>query len=203
MADTRIDKRWALSGVAFFVLYIVGFIILGGGTPGEDSKIEKVMSYYRDNRGRSLAAVVMVAVAAISIVFFASYVRQTLRGPSGDDIPSSIILGGGILTSAGMLLMAAVRFALVSAAHSSQNDVTRVLNSLDNNDFFILVGGLATLFLGSGIAILLGATPLPRWLGWTSLVLGIVTLAGPLGMIAFFLAPVWVLLVAIMVSRGD
>ena len=202
MAEAQTDKRWALSGVVFFVLYVVGFIILGGGSPSEDSKIEKVMSYFRDNRGKSLAAVVAVAIAAVSMVMFASYVRQALRRTGGDDVASSVVLGGGVVVAAGLLFMAAVRFALVSAVHSSQNDVARVLNVLDNNDFFVLVGGLATLFLGTGIA-LLGRRLLPRWLGWVSVVLGVVTLAGPLGMLSFFLAPLWVLIVSIMLSRTD
>ena len=45
---------------------------------------------------------------------------------------------------------------------------------------------------------------LPRWLGWISIVLGLMAIAGPVGGIAFLLFPVWTLvLAAVIVRRGS
>jgi hypothetical protein len=55
--------------------------------------------------------------------------------------------------------------------------------------------------LAAGIASARGAG-LPAWLGWSAIVIGVLALAGPLGMIAFLAAPVWVLIAAIVLAAG-
>lgn len=43
---------------------------------------------------------------------------------------------------------------------------------------------------------------LPKWLAWVSVVLGVSAVAGPLGAVAFLIAPVWRLAVGVVLSRS-
>lgn len=202
MAEARIRRWWVLPGVLFFVFYALGFIVFGGGTPSDKAPGDKVVSYFHSHSGGSKVATLLIVAAAVSLVFFAGHLRHDLRQAGGDDPLPSVLFGGGVITAAGLLFMAAVRFALVKAADNGQPDVARVLNLLDNNDFFLVVGGVATLFLAAGLAIL-DRSLLPKWIGVASIVLGVLTLAGPLGVLGLFLLPVWVLVISVLLARAE
>jgi hypothetical protein len=60
---------------------------------------------------------------------------------------------------------------------------------------------LSMVVAATGIAALRTGA-LPRWLGWASIGLGVLAVAGPLGGIAFLLAPVWTLVVGIVLIRA-
>jgi hypothetical protein len=55
----------------------------------------------------------------------------------------------------------------------------------------LLAGGVAALRSGA----------LPRWLAWVAAVVGAVAVLGPLGFAAFFLMPVWSLVVGVILNR--
>jgi hypothetical protein len=113
---------------------------------------------------------------------------------------SAIFFGGAVVITAGALVAGAIHFALIDAADKGQVDVAHTLNVLDNNDFAPIAGGIAILLLAAGIATVLSPV-LPRWLGWVSIVLGVLNLT-PLGFIGSLLAVVWVLVVSILLARA-
>lgn len=72
-----------------------------------------------------------------------------------------------------------------------------------SNDLWVpAVAGLAMLGLGTGVAALRSAT-LPKWLGWASVVFGVLALAGSAGAIAFLVTPVWALVTGIVIMRSS
>jgi hypothetical protein len=73
---------------------------------------------------------------------------------------------------------------------------------VSNGDFYPLFGGIAILLLAAGIATV-RRPALPRWLGWAAIVIGILSLAGPIGFIGALLAIIWLLVVAIIIFRKD
>jgi hypothetical protein len=58
--------------------------------------------------------------------------------------------------------------------------------------------------LGAGIT-LLNAQILPRWMAWTAVVIGVLSLLGPGGFLGFFLgfflSPLWMVVAGIMLAR--
>ena len=64
-----------------------------------------------------------------------------------------------------------------------------------------VVVGLSILALGTGISALRSET-LPKWLGWASVGLGVLAVAGPLGGIAFLVAPLWTLVMGVVLFRS-
>jgi hypothetical protein len=96
--------------------------------------------------------------------------------------------------------MAMLTIGLVDAAKHSMGAVAQTLNVLSSDDWVPVVAGISMTALATGIlALRTGA--LPRSLGWISIVLGILAIAGPVGGIAFLLFPLWNLALAVVIMR--
>ncbi len=197
-------RRWlALGGVVAPVLIVLGFTVVGGSTPDDKASAAKVVSYYRDHKDASMVAALMVAIGAVLLVLFAARLREVLRGGrSGSDLLPITVFGGFLILATGLLLMALVHFALVQAADHRFASPAQTLNVLDSNDFFVLLGGMCLVMLASGIAIVRRPV-LPRWLGWTAIVVAVLSLAGPAGFFGLILGTVWIFVVAILIFTRD
>lgn len=194
------SRRWlALCGVVAAVLVPVAIFFVGGGnSPEGDASAAKVLSFYRDHKNGNYAAAAMVGVAAVLLVFFAARLREVLRGSEiGADVLPVAAFGGAVLASAGLSLAAAVHYALVSAADHRFVTPAHTLNVLDNNMFGAAFLGFAVLFLAAGIATVRQPV-LPRWLGWVAIVIGVLSMAGPIAFLGLLLGFVWLLVVGIM-----
>jgi hypothetical protein len=193
-------RRWlALCGVVAPVLIVVAFTAVGGDTPDDKASAAKVVSFYRDHKDASMIAALMIAIGAVLLVLFAARLREVLRGDGlGADVLPIAAFGGFVVLASGLLLLAAVHFALVQAADHRFATPAQTLNVLDNNDFFVLVGGMALIMLAAGIATVRQPV-LPRWLGWAAIVIAIVSVAGPAGFIGVILAVIWIFVVAILI----
>jgi len=186
------------------VLVALAFFVVGGSTPDDDASAAKVVSYYRDHKTASMVAALMVTIGAVLLVLFAARLREVIRGDGlGGGVFPTAAFAGAVIFAAGLLFLAAVHFALVQAADHRFASPAQTLNVLDNNDFFVMVGGIAVLMLAAGIATVRRPV-LARWLGWVAIVIGVLSLAGPIGFAGFVLALVWILVVGIlMVLRAD
>lgn len=194
-------RRWlALCGAAAAVLFAVG-TGLSGGSPQDDASAAKVVSYYRDHATSTKIGSLILVIAAVLLVLFAAQLREVLRrGEPGGRVFPVAAFGGAVILAVGACLDAVVGFALAQAADHRFAGSAQTLNVLSNNDFFVLIGGIATLLLATGIATLRSPV-LPRWLGWTAVVIAIISLAGPAGFVGAVLAMVWLLVVSIFMFR--
>ena len=192
--------RWlALCGVVAALLVPVALIAVPAGkTPNDKASPEKVVSYYRGHLNANRIAALMITIAAVLLVLFAARLWEVLRGDGlGAAVFPLAAFGGALIASTGLLLGAVVHFALVQAADHQFAASAQTLNVLDNNDFFAIIGGFAALFLAAGIATVTRPV-LPRWLGWAAIVIGILSLAGPIGVVGVLLGLVWILVVGIL-----
>jgi hypothetical protein len=145
----------------------------------------------------------MITVSAVLVVLFAARLREVLDGGARAEPLSVAAFAGAIIFAIGLLLGAAIHFAVVQAADHRLAQTAQTLNALNQDDFIVETGGVAILFLASGIATVM-RPELPRWFGWVTIVAGVITLAGFMGPIGFLLALVWLLVAAIMVvARHD
>jgi hypothetical protein len=191
-------RRWlALSGAGAAVLFAVG-TGLGGPSPQDDASAKKVVSYFRDHATVTRVGSLVLAIAGVLVVLFAARLRELLHAGHPDgDVLSVAAFGGAVILAAGAMLDAVVGFALVQAADHRFGAPAQALNVLFNNDFFMIVGGIAVLLLATGISTVRRPV-LPRWLGWSAIVIGILSLAGPAGFFGAILATVWLLVVSIL-----
>ena len=192
-------RRWlALCGVAAALLVPLGVFVVGGSTPDDKASGDEVVSFYRDHLAANRVAALMVVIGAALLVLFGVRLRELLDGDGpGANSFSLAAFGGAVLTSAGLLHAAAGHFALVDASDHQFAASAQTLNVLDTRSFFGIVGGFAVLFLAAGIATVRHPV-LPRWLGWAAIVIGVLSVAGPIGGLGFVLGLVWLLVVGII-----
>jgi hypothetical protein len=199
MVTERSERLAPLAGVLFTILFAVG-LLTSGETPDTKASGQEVISHYEDG-GTILVSVLALVICAVLFMFFAGVLRSRLQA-TGPDWLASVAFGGAVVYTVSLGLFAMSQIALLDAADLGQPEVAQALNIIDNDNFFPAVIGLALVLLATGWHAL-ASRSLPTWLGWASVVLGVLAMAGPAGFIAFLLFPVWVLVVAIVFYRQN
>ena len=199
MVTERSERLAPLAGVLFTVIFAVGFLT-SGETPDTTATGQEVISHY-DDSGAILLSVLALVICAVVFMFFAGVLRSRLQA-TGPDWLASVAFGGAVVYTVSLGLFAMGQIALIDAADLGQPEVAQALNIIDNDNFFPSVIGLAVVLLATGWHAL-SSRSLPTWLGWATVVLGVLALDGPAGFIAFLLFPIWVLILAIFFLRQN
>jgi hypothetical protein len=182
-------------------LFLAANFLLGS-EPAAKSSGATVIKYYHSHKGTEIAGVFVIAVAAMAFTFFLSSLRRALGRTIEGRHLASIVTAGGAVYVGGLLLTGVLTVALVDASHYRMAVPAQTLNVLSSDDWVPVVAGLSMVTLAAGIGALRSAA-LPRWLAWASIGLGVLAIAGPLGAIAFLLAPVWTLVTGIVLLRSS
>ncbi len=195
--------RWSrlapLTGVLFAVLTVAG-IFSGGETPDANAGPAKVIAYYTTHRSEVETSAILFALAFLVLVLFAGTLRSYLRHAPGAEGLSSLVLAGGVLMAAGALTGAGVEYGLAHQLNHLGPQAAQTLNFLDNELFLPVLGGAFVFAVCSGLAILRGA-PLPKWLGWVAIVLGIAAIIPPASFPALLGFVIWSIIVSILMYR--
>ncbi|MDH6449012.1 MULTISPECIES: hypothetical protein [unclassified Streptomyces] len=193
-----------LTGLAAVVFTVVGFLLFGD-TPAYDAPGRQVRFYYADHQGQLGVSLYFLVVAAVLFVFFAAYLARLVRDvPPGDGWLHRVVFAGGVLVAVGFLIGATLTLALLDLADESSAtpQALQALNAV-NEDFFIpFVGGMGLMLLATGLATArASASPLPRWLSWAAVVLGVLVFVPWVGFFAFMAAGIWVIIVSVLLAR--
>lgn len=197
MEKGGLERLAPLAGVVFTVLFAIGFLT-GGSMPSTKATGEEVINHYKDS-GKTFLAIFVLLIGAVLFVFFAGVLRDALR-TAGREWLATVAFGGGLVYALGLAVFGMTQIALSDAADLGQPQVAQALNILDRDNFMPTVLGLAVVLLATGWHVL-GSGALPRWLGIVSVVLGVLAVAGPAGILAFLLFPLWVLATSILLYR--
>jgi hypothetical protein len=190
-----------LTGIVFVVLLIVAFVVLEGETPDIDDSAQQITSFYNDDQGKHIAAVILVGLSAIFLTTFAVSLREFLRVPGGSDFWPTVSLVGGAVAVAGLLIAAGIHLALIDGGDKNISpDAMVALNALDADDFFGFAPPLGIMLLGAGCATLRGGAALPKWMAWAAIVLFIVFFT-PIGFAAFALTGIWIIVAGILMYQ--
>jgi len=173
-------KDWLvpLTGVAFIVLLIAGFIV-GGEPPDADEPVQEIVDFYVDDKDSIEAGVFLLALSTLFFIFFANYLRTLFRETS---LSATILVGAAIFVVGGAI-DGTILIALAEAADDIEPASVQALQALWDNDFLPLAVGISVFLVSVGLSIL-RTTVLPKWLGWVTLVLALVSVT-PVGFIAF------------------
>lgn len=187
-----------LTGVAFVVVAIVSFLI-GGEPKSADDPVREIVAFYVDNDDQIMVGAMLTAVAGVLLIFFAAYLRGVLRGPSGErDSLALVSFVGLTIVAIGFAVDATISFALAEAAEDIDPTAVQALQALWDNDFLPIFMGVVAFHWATGLAILRGA-PLPKWIGWLMILLGIVGVT-PIGFVAAIGAAILVLALSILLA---
>ena len=198
-----IRRLLPLSGIVFVALVVIAVVVLGGDTPESKASAAEVADFYSDEVVRQGIGAFVLAAAALFVVLFAS----ALAARTGlDEGNQRVVTAGGAVTAAATVLAALIHFALADGA--DQDNVTPValqaLNVLDSNVWLPFNSGLGILVLGAA-GLFLTETVLPRWLGWSALVLGVALFIPwvEVDFIALIVTLIWILVVSVLLYRAS
>jgi hypothetical protein len=181
----RTSREWLvpLTGVLFLALLIASFIV-GGEPKDADHSPDEIAQWYLDNKDSAQIAAFIGTVAGAVLIFFAAYLRKVLAAAEGAGamLPILVLIGLSIVAVGGAI-DGTILFATAEAADDIEPTSVQTLQALWDNDFIPLAVGIALFLVSVGISIL-RTDVLPKWLGWVTLVLALVSLT-PAGFFAF------------------
>lgn len=181
--------RWLplITGVIFVALIAVG-VGLTWNTPDTKDAATKVLAYYQTHKHQTMAGSYLVALGLFFGLFFFGALRGFLRRDPRTERLASVAFGGAILFAVAGGLIAGTGFALADDPHVLGAQAAQALNMLSSDlEAPLLLAGLGVVLFASGLAVV-RARLLPRWVGWLSMVFGVVSLT-PIG---------WVMMIALV-----
>ncbi len=194
------SKEWLvpLTGVAFIVVGIVGFLI-GGEPKSADEPVNEVVDFYLDNKDSVQIGAIFGVAAGVILIFFGAYLRKVLRAAAGEgEILSLVSFIGLVLVALGFAIDGTIAFSLAEAADDIDPIAVQSLQALWDNDFLPIMLGVLAFLWATGISVIRSGA-LPKWLGWLMIVLGIAGVT-PLGFASFLGAAILVPVIGILLS---
>jgi hypothetical protein len=196
--DVKQAARWSkvapLLGVVFVVL-VLGSVAFGS-TPATSKSPAAVLAFYTANKGHEYTSAFLAAPAVVVGLFFFAYLRNWLQRRDVNERWGAIAFAGGILFAVLGGIAVGTELALVDTTKYLTPDTAAALNFLESDVPFILASmALGVMAIATGVAAV-KSQYLPTWLGWFSLVLGVVAVLPFVDFIALPGVGVWVLVVA-------
>jgi hypothetical protein len=202
-----VDRNWtrvsALSGIVFVAL-VVASNVSAGGTPDPSASPPKVIAFYTAHRtGQQVSATLTAAAVVVGLYFFWGLRNYLSRVGDGEQF-AALGFVGAIVFGVGGCINAGLQWSLAAVPTHLTPAAAQALNVLFKDDLAtgLYSAGLAALMLFYGLAML-RSKAMPAWLGWVSLALGLIALAGPLVFLVFVATAPWAITVSILLYRRD
>ena len=198
VSATRFERFQPLAGVLSGVLLIAG-LALTWGDPASETALDETYSYWADNRGlHQISGLLLAPLIAFLLVFFGTGLKRHLRHDP-DSGHGTVAFGGALLAATTFALVGMLEGAATNAAHEGEQTATYTLSQLHSYDWLAWNASFAAVTLATGLGALRNGV-LPRPLAWASVVIG-ASLLTPLGFFGFFLLPLWLIVVGIVLAR--
>ena len=203
MKDSSLNRWMWLIGLAVVALIFVAFGPLSSGSPDGNASGVTVAHWYNTHVNQQWATIWIVGVALFLLLVFVTQLRAVLVGAGEQRVLPNVAFAAGILLIAGMIVAGSFATTLILASHHHDYAIVRFVNFYMANNFLLLLAGVDFLTFAVGLTILLnrGANPLPKLLGWYSILVAVVGAAGPLAFFTFLFGfPIWLLATGIVIS---
>ena len=195
-------ERWAtLAGALAVPFWVASVILISAKVKGSEGP-RILVSYHQHSDGILLAGLLWSIGVLLFIWFLGSLRSHYLAAEGGAGRLASLAYGGGIAASvSAMLIPVADEVGALNKDHIDASGAS-VLHHFSDG-FFVAAEYTLPVFFFAGAILALRYGALPRWLGWFSVLIGIVLLIGPIGWAAFlFATPIWTLIVSILLWRA-
>ena len=190
-------ERWAiLSGALAVPFWVAGVALISAKVKG--SKGPEILTHYHQHSNGILAAGLLWSIGVVLFIWFLGSLRSHyLAAEGGAGRLTALAYGGGIAAAAIAALIPVADE--VGALDKNDFDASgaAVLHHFSDG-FFVATEYTLPVFFFAGAILALRYAALPKWLGWFSVLIGIVLLIGPIGWAAFiFATPIWILIVSV------
>ncbi len=210
MKDSSVNRWLWLIGLVAAALLFVSFGPLSSGSPDGNASGISVAHWYNTHVNQQWLTVWLVGLALFLILVYVTQLRAVLVQTGGQRLWPNLVFASGILLVAGVIVAGSFEITLILASHTHDYAVAHFVNFYSTNNELLFLAGMDFLTLSAGLAILLnrgGAAPLPKLLGWYSILVALVGAAGGLSFLALlFGLPIWLLatgiVIAVRQSRG-
>jgi hypothetical protein len=169
---TSRDRLPALSGIAFAVLFVVGWLISGSDTPDYTAADQEWASWAENNEFKGRIGAFLILIAGFMFLHFAGTIRSVL-GSAKASVRGSVRLAGaafgGAVTGITGITMAVVMIAGASAEGGDADPVViKAVASATVGPFLVAAMGFAAMLAAAGLLILRSGV-LARWIGIVAL----------------------------------
>jgi hypothetical protein len=210
MKDSALNRWMWLIGLVAVALIFVSFGPLQGSQPNENASGVTVAHWYNTHVNQQWATFWLVGLALFLLLVFAAQLRGVLIRAGGDQrLWPNIVFASMILFITSTVVSGSFSMTLLLASHNHQYAIAHFINFYEQNNELLILTGVIFVTLSAGLAILLnrGADPLPKRLGWYSLLVAVVGMAGPFSFFGFLFGfPIWIIatgiVIAVKQSRG-
>ena len=186
-----------LTGVAFIVIVIIGFVI-GGEPPDLEDGTRDLVEHYTDNKDSIMVGSAIVALGAAMLVFFGGYLRDVLTtGGDGGFLPT-VAFAGTVIIAIGAAIDSTISFTLAETADDLSGQSVTTLSALWENDFMPFAMGSFIFLMAMGLSVVRTGA-LPKWLGWIMVLVALTALT-PIGFVAFLGMALLVLVLSILLA---
>jgi hypothetical protein len=203
MKDSALNRWMWLIGLAAIALLFVSFGPLSSGQPDENASGVTVAHWYNTHVNQQWLTVWLVGLALFLILVYVTHLRTVLVQAGGQRLWPNIAFASGILLVASVIVDGSFEMTILLAAHNHQFAIVHFINFYSQNNELLLLAGMVFLTLSAGLAMLLnrGASPLPKRLGWYSILVAVVGIAGPFSFFAFLFGfPIWIVATGIVIA---
>jgi len=186
-----------LTGIAFVVLVIVGFILAGEPPDAKQDNARELVEHFTDKKDEAIFGAALAMAGSALFVFFGAFLRSLLIDSGDRSFFPTVVFAGTVIFATGVAIDSTITFTLAETADDISPDSVVTLGALWENDFMpFALGGL--LFLSAlGLSTVRHGGVLPKWLGWVLIVLA-VTAVTPIGYVAIIGMALLVIIISVM-----
>ena len=203
MKDSAFNRWLWLIGLVAAALLFVSFGPLSGSSPGENASGVTVAHWYNTHVNQQWVTIWLVGLSMFLVLVYVTQLRSVLVQAGGQRLWPNVVFASGILLIAGIVVAGSFEITLILASHNHQFAVAHFVNFYSSNNELLILAGMDFLTFSTGLAILLNreVAPLPKLLGWYSILVAVVGIAGPLSFLALlFGLPIWLLATGIVIA---
>jgi succinate dehydrogenase/fumarate reductase cytochrome b subunit len=174
----------ALSGIAFAVLFLIGWFASGGDAPDYGASDQDWTSWASDNQWKSRIGAFAMLLAGFVFLHFAATIRTALgdAGPraGGSAQLARVAFAGAVTGMAGMVMAIVIISSATTEGADANPVVTRAIASSSAGPFLLSAMGFAAFLLPAGLLTLRSGV-FARWTG-------VMALIGAVGFLVAFAA---------------
>jgi hypothetical protein len=182
VAATRTSSAWEryawVAGIVFFIALVAETVVALGVGVNQNDSAAKITNALYDHRGRLLVITYLSVVYAVMFLIYLARLHDLLRRDT--DRPrflGSLVLAGGALFIAlhavsdiGITGLVGAKLASFGFQHDQGASYTLYLMTFALDSVGDVFGSL---FAFAAAVLVIGSGVLPRWLGWVSILAGI------------------------------